>query len=240
MTPPDDRLAALLDAHRRVRRPPPGLQARIAAALAEEEIAEPVAPPRSRWVESIAISVALAAAALLLLHWLAGPRTDRAGATDESNPRDQAVFGAKTPDTAGKAETRAPATPPTPPPTQPPDPEVDTSPPPAPTTADPTPPPRRDSARTAPAPEHDDAKLEVRMLRDAEVALAKDPADALRQLKVHATRFPDSTLAVERQALWTLAACATAASDAAPRRDAFLASHPGSAYAARIRAACPR
>ncbi len=240
MTPPDDRLAALIEAHRRVRRPPPQLQARISAALADEEDPGSAAPARGRWVESVAISVALAAAALLLLHWVAGPSSPRERLDDGDAARQQAAFEAKDADASGHASPRPSAASPRPnPPADAPAANADADAP-VPTLAAPPAPSSRPPARAPSTPARDDGTLEVRLLRDAEVALAKDPADAWRKLTEHASRFPDSTLAVERQALFTLAACASRASDATARRDAFLSAHPGSAYAARVRAACPR
>jgi type IV secretory pathway VirB10-like protein len=255
MSAPNDRLAAMIAAHRRVRRPPPGLRDQIARSLADTEYEsdlDDVRPsPRSRWLESTAISVALAAAALLLIHWFAGPRATQGQAT--SNPaRDEAAFGAAKDDHGDQAQPKRPTAPATPssvtPPTRPPAPTTDATPRPVAATPTPTsaapapaaPSPAAAPRVTEPAAPIDDGTLEIRRLRQAEVALARDPQDALRRLQAHAKQFPNSVLTVERQALLALAACATRATDGPQRRDAFLAAHPGSAYAARVRAACAR
>lgn len=98
----------------------------------------------------------------------------------------------------------------------------------------------RPSAPTAPSAIEADVDAELRVMRGVWAALDTGDADlALVRLDEHARRFPEGVLAVEREASRVIALCA-AGTDAAARRaaDAFLAAHPGSTYARRIRATC--
>jgi hypothetical protein len=79
---------------------------------------------------------------------------------------------------------------------------------------------------------------ETSLLRDADKALrAGDTATALARLDEDAARFPHGALAPERTAERLLVLCEVGAAD--PKAVAqFLASHPGSPLAARVRRAC--
>lgn len=107
---------------------------------------------------------------------------------------------------------------------------------PAPATAPSSPAPKHARPRTKPAP----AVVEdMRLLREAERALERDPAAALKLLRTHATRHPNSPLAPERAALRVLALCSAGkTAQGTTARDAFLKQHPRSPYEPRVKAAC--
>lgn len=81
---------------------------------------------------------------------------------------------------------------------------------------------------------------ELGLLRAAHTALREGaPGAALGQLDEHARRFPDGMLAAERRAARALALCALGrVAEGSVEADAFLAAHPGSPLAARVRTAC--
>lgn len=93
----------------------------------------------------------------------------------------------------------------------------------------------RTTTSTAP-PEVDS----MRLLREAQRRLADDAQGALELLHLHGATFPQSALALEREALIVLALCLspTHRHEGRRARDAFLRQHGSSAYAARIRNAC--
>ena len=69
---------------------------------------------------------------------------------------------------------------------------------------------------------------------------AGDPERALALLDSHAQRFPDGAMAEERDELQVFATCKTGQGDAARElATLFLAKHPGSPYAAAVKASCP-
>jgi hypothetical protein len=227
MTPPDPRLAQLIAAHRRVRRPDPDLRARVETAVAEDARRERA----RRWIQGSVAAVAIAAAVLLVLRWSVGSSGIERG---DDSPRDAAVYGRseEKPTPAVPRARDRPGTPRTP----------ATSEAPAPAPAPRLQPPTQAAPRSTPKPTPppaDDGTEEIRRLREAEVALGRDAAEALRLLNRHLDDFPDSGLSQEREALFILALCKTGAA-ADPRRTAFLGAHPRSPYAARIRAACER
>jgi capsid protein len=77
------------------------------------------------------------------------------------------------------------------------------------------------------------------LLREAEQRLRTNPRRALELLSLHAKRFADSPLALERAALRVMALCgADRIDDGRRERDAFLRAHGGSAYAERVRRSC--
>ncbi|UJR81716.1 hypothetical protein [Sandaracinus amylolyticus] len=128
---------------------------------------------------------------------------------------------------------------------------LDLTPPDAPPTAEPEAPqiapepvpvdPRPRPRASAPPPAAPDALLaETALLRDAHRALrAHDATRALALLDDHAARFPQGTLREERLATRVLALCEAGRTDAARTETArFLAAHPRSMHAARVRAAC--
>jgi cytoskeletal protein RodZ len=239
-----DRLAQLTAAHRRIRRPDPRLRDVVADAVERDRRRE----QRRRWIDRSFVAVAVGAAALWLVQWIAAPTR----AQNHPTERGQAVYGER--EQPGSSAARA--EPETLSVTQP----ASSGPEAAPSVAtpgQPTPiavpksPPREPEAipgtregRTPHTRAHgpsatDDGAREVRALREAEVALGRDASEALRRLNRHVQEFPTSTLGVEREALFILALCETGAVEAArARRTAFLAEHRDSAYAPRLRAAC--
>jgi hypothetical protein len=79
---------------------------------------------------------------------------------------------------------------------------------------------------------------ETSLLRDADRALrAGDPTRALAFLDRHARLFPDGVLAPERAAERLVVQCEVGAADGRAVAT-FLATHPGSPFASRVRAAC--
>lgn len=105
---------------------------------------------------------------------------------------------------------------------------------------------RREPRRNDGASPHDpprpplDEIESMRILREAERRLEAAPAASLGLLRQHARRFPASSLKLEREALTVIALCRTGRSTAGRRRQqAFLAAHGASAYASRVRRACP-
>jgi hypothetical protein len=239
---PHPELVRLRAAHRRVRRPAPELQERVARAVADDARREDA----WRWIGGSLVGAVMGVAALLAMHWVAvGVATRRADermhdaaeyerAQDDqpraTEPRRSAGNPGGPPPTPEPATTTDPVLPqPSTPPT-----DVGGA------TASPTPAATRraPSAGTASAATPD-LTAEVRLLREAEVALSTDPAHALELLRAHADRFPRTSLPLERRALRILALCGTSPGDAATReRDAFLREHPASPYAARVRSAC--
>jgi hypothetical protein len=85
-----------------------------------------------------------------------------------------------------------------------------------------------------------DLELEMRLLADAQVALAGgQPTRALALLEEHARRFPAGVLLEERLAARVAALCAVGrAVDARQEADAFLLARPRSPLADRVRAPC--
>ena len=86
----------------------------------------------------------------------------------------------------------------------------------------------------------EDLRVEVDLLRQAKEATSHgDPSRALALLDDHASRFPKSALAQERRATRVLALCAAGRAQEARREAAsFLADHPQSPLAPRVRDAC--
>jgi hypothetical protein len=80
---------------------------------------------------------------------------------------------------------------------------------------------------------------EAELLQRAQEALKVDPNRALALLNEHAQRFPNGTLAEERDAARVLALCgAGRQEDAAIAGAAFLSAHPDSPLASRVRSSC--
>jgi type IV secretory pathway VirB10-like protein len=210
-----------------VRRPDPQLRQRVALAVAEDRRAE----TRRRWLQSGALAVGLAAAALLLLLWWTSGRDPTHHELDAS-PLEQAAFEVAddASETAEAERTSAPEPAGTSGPA--PEPEPPT------TVADEPAPPPPPEPTPPPTPPVDDGTAEIRILRAAEVNLARNPKGTLTRLRAHERRFPASAFAVEREALFILALCELEDPAASARRDAFLRDHAPSAYAGRVRAAC--
>ena len=242
MSDPHPELVRLRAAHRRVHRPAPELQERVARAVAADRRREDA----WRWIGGSLVGAAMGVAALLVMHWVAVGVATRDADERTHDAAQHQRSGDVWPEAArtrGGANERGPA--PASEPAAPADPTV--LPPPADAdrgTADPPPASGKRASTPAGSPGADraatsDLTAEVSLLREAEVALSTDPARALALLRTHAEQFPRTSLPLERRALQALARCATNPDDAAIReRDAFLREHPGSPYAARVRAAC--
>jgi hypothetical protein len=241
---PHPELVRLRAAHRRVRRPDPELRERVARAVAADRRRDDA----RRWIGGGLVGAVMGVAALLAMHWVAvGLATRRA----DERMHDAAGYEVAQGDQPRATEPRGSVGRPGGPPPIP-EPETTTAPatvlpqPSTPTTdvgsatASPTPAAsKRAPSAGTPSAATLDLSAEVRLLREAEVALSTDPVHALALLRAHADRFPRTSLPLERRALRILALCATSPDDAAIReRDAFLREHPASPYAARVRAAC--
>ncbi|GAC1394795.1 MAG: hypothetical protein NVSMB47_04430 [Polyangiales bacterium] len=80
---------------------------------------------------------------------------------------------------------------------------------------------------------------ELTLMQQAQSALgAGQPGKALVLLDEHAARFPNGTLSEERAGARVLALCALHRGDARKAGESFLAAHPASPLAARVRVAC--
>ena len=103
----------------------------------------------------------------------------------------------------------------------------------------PAPPPTVPVA-VAPRVERDDLPAELRWIERAQTALAaNDPAAAQAALRGHARAFPRGHLSEEREALAVQVLCASGRADEARRAAAvFIARHPTSPQAARVRRTC--
>ena len=81
--------------------------------------------------------------------------------------------------------------------------------------------------------------LETGLIARARAAAAKhDDAAAIALLRRHAREFPDGAMAEDRRAWLAIVQCRSAVSAGRTAADAFLAAHPRSPYAERVRAAC--
>lgn len=242
MSEPHPELARLRAAHRRVRRPDPALRERVARAVADDRRREDA----WRWIGGGLVGAVMGVAALLVMHWVAvGMATRRADertqdAAEHVRARDDQPRSAATPRGAAAGDrppaSEAPRVPSALQQPAAPSADVDGA------AASPTPTATRRTPAGSPGADRastPDLGAEVRLLREAEVALSTDPAQALVLLRAHAEQFPRTALPLERRALRILALCGTSPGDAAIReRDAFLREHPTSPYAARVRAAC--
>lgn len=92
----------------------------------------------------------------------------------------------------------------------------------------------------APREDRDDLPAELRWIERAQNALAaNDPAAAQAALRGHARAFPRGHLSEEREALTVQVLCASGRADEARRAAAaFVARHPTSPQAARVRRTC--
>lgn len=246
MTEPDDdlpaldpRAAALLAAYRRGRAMPPAARARVHDQLVGTCPPEHVLPIRRAHRDSRVWAVALALAAVAVL-WFArrGPDlAEQSGGPATMSP----AHGAAAPTTSG-VNVGAPLAEPEQPAALPPAPEVVAPAAPAPaieTRARPK--PVRDepiAAPSEPAPQ-DDLRGEQELLARGWTALAAGQADAaVRDAGEHARRFPAGVLAPERRALEAAATCVDAPERGAELARAFLADHPRSPLARRVRDSC--
>jgi hypothetical protein len=85
----------------------------------------------------------------------------------------------------------------------------------------------------------DRLRAEVALMDRARAALEQGDAELLARLTdEHARRFPDGALVEEREAWQAIATCRLDRAGAAARAEAFLAAHPRSAQADKLRRAC--
>lgn len=244
MKPTED-LVTWAAAYREARQPPADLRTRIAAAI-EDEGQQASARPSDRW-RTWGITLAggglLAAAALLLLSWVVrlmdpavvGSHTPQS-APYQHAPGDPETAVAVDGDAASLPNT-VPVAAPTPTVVEPSAaPTIDAR-------------PRNDRAPTitaapidAPAPPAAGIDLEsLRQLRAAEKVLDSDPARARTLLDAHATTYPNSPLAPEREALWLRAACRSSKTADVERRRAAFTKRAGVAiYISAIERDCGR
>ena len=157
-------------------------------------------------------------------------------------PETLVPFGASAPSSAPAKVVAAPKPPPPEPPAPEPEPVVNTPPPPvvpvtAPVVRPHAAPLRVDSTATAPPDTFED---ETQALRDALSGLrGGQPQSALAALDAQDARFPHGVLGEERAVARIEALCALGRTgEASTRASRFLAQHPGSLQAARVRASC--
>lgn len=245
MSAPPPELARLIAAHRVVNRPDAELRDRVRAAVHRDHRRREA----RRWLAGGIVGAAIGLAAILVVRCAGGswsrvqdPATgvDPHGAAygrDGTGSRDGvAVPGVpRARDASGTGPTTLD------------EPKIEA--PPSPAQSRTLRPPRRRLQPSVDAPAQPDdlrgaeasleGEREVRLLRDAEVALEDDPDAALATLARHEREFPSTTMRVEREALMVLALCAAGRRiEGRGRRAGFLKAHGRSAYAARVRAAC--
>ncbi len=94
--------------------------------------------------------------------------------------------------------------------------------------------------RPARVAERDDLAAELRLIQQAQTALAgSDTAGAQAALRSHARTFPHGHLVEEREALGVQVLCASGRTEEARRAGAaFVARHPGSPQVGRVRRTC--
>lgn len=251
MTTPHDELpalepraAALLSAHRRQRAMPADARARVAARLSAPPAPVLELRPRVRgertWV------IALACAAALLLLWAAAGRHLEPAPKDSSHSLSPSHTSQPNEDRAEAKATGAHVElrPEAPALAAPPAPEAE--PVPAPRAAESRPTPRRPgpalepSSATSPRPDPSDSlRAETELLARGWRALADRDLDAaLALVREHDQRFHDGALAPEREALATVVACDRDRERGQGLARDFLAAHPRSPLARRVREAC--
>lgn len=188
--------------------PPPDAAPRVRERVAARVAATPSAPPRPVWLAWVGAGVSV-----LALAWWA----TRAPVVTPPSPRPTPPVAA--PIAPPVITATAPAPPPSP--------MVIASPPPAPRVV-------------APPAERDDLPAELRWIESAQTALAADdPAAARAALRGHARAFPHGHLSEEREALGVQVLCASGrAEEARLAAAAFVARHPTSPQAARVRRTC--
>ena len=99
--------------------------------------------------------------------------------------------------------------------------------------------PKTSAAPVVSAPPPDELPAELSLLAQAQGALAKgDGESALTILDEHAKKFPNGTLAQERNAARCIALCVAGRPDAIAHAKSFIAQHPDSPLISRIQRAC--
>ncbi len=206
--------------------PRPDLETADADAVAR--VLDLAARQRSRRRWTLAAGLLAAAAAIALLALRPAP-TQRHAQRD-----DPAAAFHHEPGAAGSARARAPAGP-----------AADPSP--GPALVAPDPPatrPDRPTERPTPteptSPAEPSLADEMQRMRPAQLALAAgDPTRALALLATYLETFPDGRLHEEYLALRAIALCSAGPAPAGrTEADAFLAAHPRSIFAERVRGAC--
>lgn len=240
MKPTDD-LQSWAAAYRSDGLPSEALRARILAAVDEAETVRPIRLVRRPWRDGVVhacVGALAAIAALMVLgwitRWMSGEveqREDPSTAPYHQSPRDDAR------PTAAPVESRVePAELAVTPPVAP-DPPGVASPMHATAPGDTS---RRPTEATSPAPADTGGDLEsLRLLRSAKQLLPTDPARARAILEAHARSYPNSALALEREALWIRAACRAGGEPPLEARRAAFARRPGiAAYLVAIEQDC--
>jgi hypothetical protein len=102
---------------------------------------------------------------------------------------------------------------------------------------------RKSAVKVAPTkPEESEPTLEqeIMLMTEARAALGSgDAARAVRLFERHAKTFPRGEFAIEREVSWITALCALGRTQTATTRATkFLAKHPQSPHAAKVRASC--
>ncbi len=241
MNPTDD-LRAWAAAYRSAGQPPDDMRARVVEAMDD---AVPSAPRVRRPWRDVAVHGCIGAiaaiAALMVLGWItrwmgeeAPQRVDPSAAPYQPRPRDQHPFAGAPPSSPASQVEPAELAPP--PQRAALDPVV------APPTrvAAPGVPSRGPTEEMPTSPADDAGDLEgLRRLRSAKELLPTDPGRAREILDAHARSYPDSPLALEREALWIRAACRAGGEPTLAQRRATFARHPGiAAYQAAIDRDC--
>ncbi|MDC0720283.1 hypothetical protein [Nannocystis bainbridge] len=242
----DPRAADLLATYRRARAMPPAARARVRDQLVGTGPEGHVLPLRPRRRHDAAWAAALALAAVAIL-WLArrdSHLSEQTGASATMSPAhgaaDPAVNDAAllTPPPAAPQPGLVPAVAPAPtdvvrPRSRPAADRRDAA---SPSVSADGPDDHRDAHDTAPAT---DLRGEQALLARGWQALAGgDPGSAARDADEHARRYPAGALAPERRALAAAASCADDPAAGAELARAFLADHPRSPLARRVRDAC--
>ncbi len=246
---------ALLAAYRGERRMPPEVRRR----LVKRAVAQGAAPDRRPLLVGLAVAGALAAAVLLAIgvassgfmgttahHEDAGsqaPMQRQGHAAHPTVPRTSTPTRASTPAPTVDAAVVAPPDPIAAPQVTP----DDASAPPAPSAKGPararpaqTRPSSPDEPAVDPAPTGPSSIVQERqLLTRAWGALSSgEHAKALEQAQSHARRFPTGMLAVERDAIATIAGCHVQRPGWSAKAQAFLATHGKTPSARRVRQAC--
>lgn len=202
-------LASLASSHD----PPPEMALRVRERVAVRVAAAPSITPRPAWMAWVGVGVTI----LALAWWATRPPASVAPVAPLPRPVPAVV-----------APTAPIALPVIAAPAPPPSPMVIAAPAPAVPTV------------VAPRVERDDLPAELRWIERAQTALAADdPAAAQAALRGHARAFPHGHLSEEREALAVQVLCASGRADEARRAAAvFVARHPTSPQAARVRRTC--
>lgn len=227
----------LVEAYRRVTVP----GARVRDAMLERLLAEGGAAPRGtgRIVASIGITLALAAAVLLVLRGghaaLTATRAERARSDAAMHEAREAGDAGTAVEAPSPREMRPPAAAPTPatePRTSEP-PAIDPAP-------EPTTPRRTPPSTSRSVDDGERLREEGRLLARAQQALAAgQPAQALRVLEQHRVGFPTGALVLERRALEAVALCQAGRRDEGrTHAELLLAEHPGAPHRQRMARAC--